>query len=149
MRRCASSPAVKEALYGSADEALDIALADALIVISRKGPLRMGEVAELMHITPASATRAVGCLVNRGFVTRGRAEGDQRSIVVSATKEGRAHYRVIRDLHVAAMDQMLANFSEDEEDLLADFLERFTAGVRALTLEAAEAHGSSSSTQSE
>ena len=77
---------VKDLFYGRGGEPLDIALADALSFICAKGPLRMGELAELMHITPASTTRAVGCLVDKGLVERVKAEDDQRSIMVTPTK---------------------------------------------------------------
>ena len=123
---------VKDLFYGQGGEPLDIALADALTLICQKGPLRMGELAELMHITPASTTRAVGCLVDKGFVERVRAEDDQRSIVVMATMEGRERYGEIARRVQYGLDQILADFSQDEQAQLAEYLERFVAAVDKL-----------------
>ncbi|MEM9565908.1 MAG: MarR family transcriptional regulator [Actinomycetota bacterium] len=123
---------VKDLFYGQGGEPLDIALADALTLICQKGPMRMGELAELMHITPASTTRAVGCLVDKGFVERVRAEDDQRSIVVMATMEGRERYGEIARRVQYGLDQILADFSPDEQAQLAEYLERFVAAVDKL-----------------
>ncbi len=123
---------VKELFYGRGGEPLDIALADALTYICQRGPLRMGELAELMHITPASTTRAVGCLVDKGFVERVRAEDDQRSIVVTATMAGRERYGEISRRIQHGLDEILADFSPEEQAQLADYLERFVAAVDKL-----------------
>jgi DNA-binding MarR family transcriptional regulator len=85
-----------------------------------------------MHITPASTTRAVGCLVDKGFVERVRDEDDQRSIVVMATMEGRERYGEIARRVQYGLDQILAGFSPDEQAQLAEYLERFVAAVDKL-----------------
>ncbi len=123
---------VKDLFYGQGGEPLDIALADALSFICQRGPLRMGELAEAMHITPASTTRAVGCLVDKGFVERVRDEEDQRSIVVMATMEGRERYGEISRRIQQGLTEILADFSAEEQAQLADYLERFVAAVDKL-----------------
>ena len=132
IRRGASMVTVKDMFYGQGGEPLDIALADALTLICQKGPLRMGELAELMHITPASTTRAVGCLVDKGFVERVRAEDDQRSVMVTATMEGRERYGEISRRVMNGLGEILSDFTDEEQDQLADYLERFVAAVDKL-----------------
>ena len=123
---------VKDLFYGQGGEPLDIALADALSLICQKGPLRMGELAEAMHITPASTTRAVGCLVDKGLVERVRAEDDQRSVVVTATMAGRERYGEISTRIQKGLSEILADFSPEEQLQLAEYLERFVAAVDKL-----------------
>lgn len=123
---------VKDMFYAQGGEPLDIALADALSLICQQGPLRMGELADAMHITPASTTRAVGCLVDKGLVERVRAEDDQRSIVVTATMTGRERYGEISSRVQQGLSEILAEFSPEEQVQLAEYLERFVLAVDKL-----------------
>jgi DNA-binding MarR family transcriptional regulator len=128
MRRGASAIRIRGFFYGG-DDALDLALADALLVVTQQGPLRMGELADALQITPASTTRAVSCLVNKGYVERVKAEDDQRSVLVSATRAGHNRADVMNAKIQHGLAEILAEFSADEQVLLADLLERF---VRSL-----------------
>jgi DNA-binding MarR family transcriptional regulator len=132
IRRGAAMVKVKDLFYAQGGEPLDIALADALSLICQRGPLRMGELAEAMHITPASTTRAVGCLVDKGLVERVRAEDDQRSVVVTATMAGRERYGEVSTRIQQGLTHILADFSPEEQIQLAEYLERFVSAVDKL-----------------
>ena len=132
MRRGASMIRVREMFYSEGGEPLDLALADALSLICQQGPLRMGALAEAMHITPASTTRAVGCLVEKGLVERVRDEEDQRSIVVTATMAGRERYGEISSRVQQGLSEILSEFSPEEQVQLAEYLERFVQAVDKL-----------------
>ncbi|MEM7322426.1 MAG: MarR family transcriptional regulator [Actinomycetota bacterium] len=123
---------VKEMFYSVGGEPLDLALADALSLICQQGPLRMGALAEAMHITPASTTRAVGCLVEKGLVERVRAEDDQRSIVVMPTMAGRERYGEISSRVQQGLSEILSEFTPEEQVQLAEYLERFVQAVDKL-----------------
>jgi DNA-binding MarR family transcriptional regulator len=129
IRRGASASRIRDLFYGRGDEALDLALADTLSVLCTQGPMRMGELAEALHITPASTTRAVTCLAEKGYATRVRASDDQRSIEVSATEEGMARYTVFQRYIQGGLSEILSEFSPDEQEQLADLLERFVASI--------------------
>ena len=129
IRRGAAASKIKDLFYGDGPEGLEMALADALIVLVQNGPMRMGELAEALHITPATATRAVDCLVDRGLAERIKAVDDLRSILVSATEQGQAMQQVLANRINAGLDQILGEFSEPEREQLADLLERFAAAV--------------------
>lgn len=133
MRRGAAAIAVKDHFYGSDTYGvLDLALADALTVIHQQGPIRMGELADALHITPASTTRAVRCLVDRGFVERGSVAGDQRSVQVSVTETGRARFSEMSSKIQDGMTLVLSEFSPEEQQQLAAYLERFVTAVEGL-----------------
>ncbi len=131
IRRGAAATEIKGLFYGAEGDpdALDMALADALSVIVQQGPLRMGELAEALHITPASTTRAVSCLVNRGYAKREKSQDDQRSYMVSATKEGERVQRVFAARVHDGLTQIMSRFDSEEQKLLAEFLERFARSV--------------------
>ncbi len=129
IRRGASAIRIKDLFYGTGPDGLDLALADALSILCQNGPMRMGELADALQITPASTTRAVGCLVDKGYVARVKDEVDQRSILVSATEAGLERYRLIADRVQFGLAQILSEFEPAEQVLLAEFLERFVGSV--------------------
>lgn len=129
IRRGAAAGRIKDLFYGMGPEGLDMALADTLSVLAQQGPMRMGEVAEALHIMPATATRAVGCLVDKGFVQRVRAEDDQRSVLVSLTKAGVERHAIIAERVQVGLTEILSEFSDEEQIVLAGLLERFVSSV--------------------
>lgn len=137
IRRGASASQVKDLFYGTDDDpdALDMALADALVVLVQKGPLRMGELAEALHITPASATRAASCLVERDYAKREQSTKDQRSYVVSATPEGERVQKIFAARIDDGLAQILSRFDAGEQLQLADLLERFADSVEQLVID--------------
>ncbi len=147
MRRGAAAIAVKDYFYGSSHHGeLDLALADALTVVCQQGPIRMGELAEALHITPASTTRAVHCLVDRGFVEREPVAEDQRSVQVRVTKAGQARFNEMSTKIQQGMTLVLSEFSAEEQEQLAGYLDRFVAAVEQLASTAKQDSNSSSST---
>lgn len=129
IRRGAGASRIKDLFYGMGPDGIDMALADALSVLAQSGPMRMGELAEALHITPATATRAVDCLVDRGLAERVKAVDDLRSILVSVTEEGTARHAVIAARIGTGLDQILGEFNEEEHAQLAELLERFVIAV--------------------
>jgi len=128
LRRGAGAVGVREYFYGGPD-ALDMALADALSEIYLAGPLRMGDLAEALQITPASTTRAVNCLVEKGYVGRVKNLDDQRSIKVSVTPTGEARMENIHNKIGLGLNEILSEFSEQEQNQFAHSLERFVEAM--------------------
>lgn len=129
IRRGAAASRIKDLFYGDGPDGIEMALADALSILVQNGPMRMGELAEALHITPATATRAVDCLVDRGLAERVKAVDDLRSILVSATGDGEGRYGILSARINSGLDQILGEFDPDEQAQLADLLERFVAAV--------------------
>jgi DNA-binding MarR family transcriptional regulator len=129
IRRGASAIQVKDLFYGSGDSSLDLALADALAVVCQQGSMRMGELAEALQITPASTTRAVSCLADRGYVERVKAADDQRSILVSPTDAGRARFEEFNSKIQVGLEEILEEFTAQEQVQLAEYLERYVQSV--------------------
>ncbi len=132
IRRGAAAARIKDLFYGAtADaEALDMAIADALSVLAQQGaPMRMGEMADALRITPATATRAVTCLTDKGLAERVKATDDQRSILVTVTPLGLDRYASISERVATGLDEILSEFDEQEKEQLADLLERFVKSV--------------------
>lgn len=130
IRRGASASRIRDLFYArGGEDTLDLALADTLSVLCTQGPMRMGELAEALHITPASTTRAVTCLAEKGYATRVRATDDQRSVEVSATEAGTARFTIFQRNIQSGLSTILSEFSPDEQEQLADLLERFVDSI--------------------
>lgn len=132
IRRGASAIRVKDLFYSDDDNILDMALADALSVICQQDSMRMGELADALKITPASTTRAVSCLADKGYVERVKATDDHRSILVSATPAGRARFEIFNAKIQAGLSEILEEFTPEEQRQLAGYLERFVKSVDRL-----------------
>lgn len=89
----------------------------------------MGALAEALNITPASTTRAVSCLVDKGFAQRVKAPDDHRSVMVSATAAGQVRAEQISERIQAGLDEILSEFSPTELEELAQYFERFVASL--------------------
>ncbi|ATL70453.1 MarR family winged helix-turn-helix transcriptional regulator [Nocardia terpenica] len=74
-------------------EALSLTHARALRVLYEQGPQSIRDLAIGTETTPPAATQLVNGLVSAGYVTRERAPGDQRSVVVQLTDAGRTRYQ--------------------------------------------------------
>jgi len=75
-------------LRAEAGDELSPTLVAALVSIERHGPLTLGRLAELEHVTPPSITRVVASLERAGLVDRTVDEGDRRVSRVGITPKG-------------------------------------------------------------
>ncbi|TDQ04119.1 DNA-binding MarR family transcriptional regulator [Labedaea rhizosphaerae] len=62
----------------------------ALYRLKQFGDLRMGELAELLAISPSGVTRLIDRLARRGWVTRVQPEASRREVLARLTPEGLA-----------------------------------------------------------
>jgi DNA-binding MarR family transcriptional regulator len=90
------------------------------------GPLRASALAELVRSDPSTVSRQVAQLVAEGYIERCSDPIDGRaSVLIATAKAQRAvdEQRKVRDTHY---QQMLAGWSTDDRDRLANLLTRFT-----------------------
>lgn len=84
---------------------LTMGLQSALGVIDVEGPLTLGELAALEHVSAPTVSRMVDQLEDRGLVTRTPDRSDRRCVRIEMTDEGRAQLseaRARRDAWVRA-----------------------------------------------
>jgi DNA-binding MarR family transcriptional regulator len=121
--------ALRAHLLGEGEDALDLGQVDTLDLLAQQGSCRMGDLAEVLRVDPSTATRAVDRLVEAGLADRRRSDEDARVVVVVLTGNGRALHDALTQRRRAAMNRILAGFSDGERRELADLLERLVAGV--------------------
>lgn len=93
----------------------------ALALIGSKGPMSAGELAKEINLTPGAITGVADRLERAGLVRREPDPGDRRRVVISAVP--RAFGQVFAGL-AAAMDDVVARYSPQEQQVIADWVTR-------------------------
>jgi DNA-binding MarR family transcriptional regulator len=99
---------------------------DCLELITRHGPLSPSALARRAGLHPATLTGILDRLQRGGWISRDREPNpaDRRVVSVRALRErNRDVYRLYAGMN-SAMDQICADYTEAELELLADFLRR-------------------------
>jgi DNA-binding MarR family transcriptional regulator len=125
MRRGASASALRDYLFGTADDALDAGQMDTLDVLAQRPSWRMSELADALHVDPSTATRAVQRLVKVNLAARGTDSDDGRVVTVRATEAGRRRHKDIDRRRAYVISRLMSAFTPDERADLADLLTRF------------------------
>jgi DNA-binding MarR family transcriptional regulator len=95
----------------------------------------MGDLAEALDVSVASATGIVDRMERRGLVERGRGVGDRRVIMVSLTPSGGVVFGGMRAKRRERLAGLVERLSDEER---AGFL----VGLRAMRVAADEIYGS-------
>src|SRR5580704_17964118 len=114
---------------------LDLKDADleCLDLISRYGPLSPSALARRAGLHPATMTGILDRLERGGWIDRGRDPADRRGVVVQAARGRGAEilrlYLVDSGMNTA-LDQICAEYDDQDLRLLADFLHRTADAAR-------------------
>lgn len=90
----------------------------ALAVLSRRGPLRQGDLAATLGISPASMTRLSDVLVEHGWVERRRDDADQRVCQLALTREGAVRLEELRNEGTTELTGQIDGLAEQERAAL-------------------------------
>ena len=104
-----------------------------LATISRRGSLRLTELAEIERVNPTMLSRVTGRLAEARLISRKADEDDRRAARVEATEAGLALHRRIRAQRQAILAAHLGDLSEaDLQALIAALpaLEALAEGLR-------------------
>jgi MarR family transcriptional regulator, 2-MHQ and catechol-resistance regulon repressor len=109
----------------------------ALEALVQHGPLRLGTLAEKMHLDKSTTSRVIQTLVRKGYAANAPERGDRRAVTVVATAAGRRlHQRITADLveeqrlMVEGLDPAIrAGVIEVIRRLAKSAEERFVCGV--------------------
>ena len=148
-RRRRSTTAIKESLrdlrsqlsllnhrVGAHVELKDVDL-DCLELINRHGPVSPGALARRAGLHPATMTGILDRLERGGWIARDRDPDDRRAVVIRVLRDRSAElFRLYAGMNTS-IDRICADYSDDQLELLADFLRRTTDAGRSATDELA------------
>jgi DNA-binding MarR family transcriptional regulator len=119
------------ALIREAGISLDRALFPLLIGIERKGPIRVGELADGVGRDYTTVSRQVAKLESLRLVTRRVSKGDKRVHEATITPKGRAMTDALDAARERIASIVLANWSRTDLQDLARLLRRFVDDLLA------------------
>ncbi|GIF67648.1 putative HTH-type transcriptional regulator YsmB [Asanoa ishikariensis] len=94
----------------------------AINVLVEHGPLRLGDLAEKLHIAPRSTTEVVDDLERRALVERHPDPADRRATLVALTTDGTAAATAIRTARTAESERFFGSLSTADRDHLSRIL---------------------------
>ncbi|WP_320171896.1 MarR family transcriptional regulator [Maridesulfovibrio sp.] len=86
--------------------------------------MRMKELAGHMGITTGTLTVLADRLEEKGYICRKPHSTDRRSIIVELTDSGLEMFHEHDRLHLRLIEELTADFSEQERNLLLDCIEK-------------------------
>ena len=117
-------PQPDAALIALAGVDLDRALFPLLVRVERKGPLAIGELAELCGRDYSTVSRQISKLENLGLVIRGVDAADARVTQAQVTAKGRAITKALDGARERLMTALLATWDKKEVAELSRLLRR-------------------------
>lgn len=105
-----------------------------LRIVNRRGPISIGELAELLGITASSTTTACKRLEQMALLQRQRQSDDERVVLVALTPAGLARVEQWHQRQRELLAQLVAVLEPGEQDQMQQLLARIldAAGERGL-----------------
>lgn len=100
-----------------------------LKLMSNNELYQVGEIAELLGVSNAAASKNIDKLEGLGLVTRTPSEGDRRATLLSLNPKGKRLVRAYEDLKAERLSPVLDQFDPREIEELSQLLERFSAEI--------------------
>lgn len=88
-----------------------------------------GELARELGITTGATTRMIDVLETRGLMARDRGSVDRRVVQLAVTPAGKDAVLTLQRQVVAAWNDVLADFTQDEADMLVNLLIKLLAAA--------------------
>ena len=92
----------------------------AVVTLWTRGPMRAGDFARNLGITPPSATRLAEILIAKGLIERQTDPRDQRAFLLSLTEEGAEAMEAVRNEGLGQLTTQLGHLSDGEIDQLIE-----------------------------
>jgi DNA-binding MarR family transcriptional regulator len=122
-----------DALDEAAALRLGVARSDArgMDILSRRGALTVGELAAAVGLTYPAASALVDRMERAGYVTRAHEPGDRRRVVVRPTEAAARKADLVFSDLIASFARLADSYTDAELSLLASFIARSRAILRA------------------
>lgn len=98
-----------------------------LDLLQRLGPLSAGDIAQRTGLTPASVSGLIDRLERKGFVRRARDTADRRRVFVEIDHGSLTGFRPLFEGFVRDLNDLYATYTDDQLELILDFLRRSAA----------------------
>jgi DNA-binding MarR family transcriptional regulator len=104
-----------------------------LDLLQRLGPLTAGEISQHTGLAPATISGLIDRLEGKWLVRRIRDTRDRRRVIVEINHERLAGFGELFEPFVAALAQLYERYTDEQLEVILDFLTRSTALQREAT----------------
>ena len=112
----------------------------ALEIMAREGPLSAGDLAHRLHLTTGAVTGILDRLEREGHTHRTRNPSDRRQVVVARSPHAHELARATVLPMVERLSKALRQFSKEDLELAARFIETVKLAIAARSSEALSQH---------
>lgn len=109
-----------------------------LLRVLREGPLGQSELGRELHLSPASVTRLIDRLEERGLIVRERDAEDRRRVAVKLLSAGRRLVGEQRMLRNTPVDLAIRSMTEEEQRTFAVVVRDLVERARSFSEEEGE-----------
>jgi DNA-binding MarR family transcriptional regulator len=106
------------------------AQADALFCVFENDSLTVGELAQLLHITPGAATQLTDSLMKAEHIVRKPDLKDRRVTRIKLSKEGLGFLEEAKKQKLQKLQKVLAPLTDSELQMLAELLGKVSKSVQ-------------------
>ncbi|MFE3451808.1 MarR family winged helix-turn-helix transcriptional regulator [Nonomuraea sp. NPDC059194] len=105
----------------------------ALDLLQRRGPMTAGEISQHTGLAPASVSGLIDRLEAKGLVHRTRDTRDKRRVIVEVDYGKLGGFANLFDELVAGLTELYMGYTDEQLEVILDFLTRATAIQQAAT----------------
>lgn len=105
----------------------DVSQVRALVVISSRGSVSLGELAAAANLHPSKASRLCDRMVAEGLIHRADDPGNRRQLILTLTPGGEQVVRTVMQHRRAAIAPILAQLTKPRRAELVSVLQEFAA----------------------
>lgn len=100
-----------------------------LFLLERKGPQKMSELAEILHLTPGAVTTASDRLIDQGYIARIGDETDRRVIRLEMTHKGKEKLKELQGQGRKIMKLIFNDISNEDLAKMNTIFKRATLNI--------------------
>jgi DNA-binding MarR family transcriptional regulator len=100
-----------------------------LVVLASRGPQNLVGLAEVVGVTPATATRMCDRLVKKKLIVRQSEQDDRRQVRLALTKKGLKLVGTVTDRRRREIEAILSAIDPEEQTVLVQALSQFAAAA--------------------
>ncbi|WP_421362384.1 MarR family winged helix-turn-helix transcriptional regulator [Agrobacterium rosae] len=127
-----NSPQRDAAMIREAGISLDRALFPLLLIVARKGPISVTDLADLVGRDHSTVSRQIPKLEDQGLIERRLSSSDQRIREAVITPAGKEMTAIIDETRKRVAARFLENWSDDEKQSLAHLIRKLADDILSL-----------------
>ena len=103
-----------------------------LFLLERKGPQKMSELAETLHLTPGAVTTASDRLIDQGYIARTRDKTDRRVTHLEMTQKGKQILNELQNQGRKIMKSVFKDISNEDLGKINDIFKQATINIEKI-----------------